>query len=214
MKSFVCLLIASVLVVLTVAPAEAASPHGLVTAARLKLEKVFGRQVIPSLTPSQVTQLQNLFEQKLRLLRAKNAILSNQACLAGKAEAVSAATTALANARDCTYNGLTFAEFAPLRDLCQSRGSLSGGALTAALQACVSIGRTAPGYTPPPCPPVGALKEDLMDATDALLSCGTGGLTLPAVESQLAAIDAQINNVLAGAPTPSNDPRFPTLQAF
>lgn len=214
MKSFVCLLLASVLVALSASHAEAAMSAGVLTAARLKLEKILGRQIIPTLSPNQVTQLQSLFERKLRLLRLKNAILAQADCLVGKAEAVRAATTALANARDCTYNGLTFAQFAELRDLCEDRDGLTGAALTQAQQACVDIGRSPPNYAPPSCPSVSALKADLASATEALLACGTGGLTLATVENQLRTIDTQINNVLAGQPTPSNDPRFPSLEAF
>lgn len=215
MKSFVCILVASVLFAFTVSHADAATTTGLITAARLKLEQVFGRQkVTPNLSAAAVARLQVIFERKVRLLRLGNAIAAYSGCLAGKQEAVTSATKALNSARDCTYNGLTFAEYAELRDLCQSRNSLSGNALTAALDACLKIGRTAPDYAPPVCPSVSGLKTQLAQATSDLLSCGTGGFTATQVENQLRAIDTEVTTILDGQPTPSNDPRFPALEAF
>lgn len=95
MKAIACLFLASVLVKLTFTFTIATVSKGLVTAAHFNLERAFGRQVIPSLTPVPLNQLQTSFEEMLRLLRAKNAILFIQDCQEGKRRAVTNAVTTL-----------------------------------------------------------------------------------------------------------------------
>lgn len=212
MKSVVLIAVFSLLFASTITTGEA-SAH-LTTTARLKLEKFLGRAVIPTLSQAQVSELQRLFERRLRLLRLRNAVLAQRECLATKRRAVGQATNALRAARDCTYNGLTWLEFTEYRRICDTRFTATGAALQAALEACALIGRAGPQYTPPPCANIASLKADLDAATEALLACGAGALTLQEIEALLAAVEQLITAVLAGQPTPSNDPRFPTLDAF
>lgn len=105
MKLFACLFFASVLVVFTAAFTKATVSQDLITAARLKFERVIGRQIVPSLTLGSEDQLQTSFELKLGLLRATNAMLSKQDCLEAKKEAVMAAAIVFYDACDIRYEG-------------------------------------------------------------------------------------------------------------
>lgn len=173
---------------------------------RFGFENTFGRLRTSRLSIQQDPRLQQLLNERRRLVTLRSKILENRDCLKEKKDDIKKAQKEVNEARNCVYNGMTFESYLKLRDLCQKRFRLNGEAFAESIEACKSIGRLPPLYSPPTCPSVGKAKKYLESATEAIFDCDTEGMDLLDVTRAIKKVDKEIQKLYRDGPSPSNDP--------
>lgn len=172
----------------------------------IEFENTFGRLSTSILSRQQNSRLKELLDERRRLVILRSKILKSRDCLKEKKEDIEKGQKDLKEARGCNYNGMTFERFQKLRDLCNKRFGLNGKAFAESLEACRSIGRLPPSYTPPTCPSLAKAKKYLESAMDAIFDCGTDGMDLIDVTRAIKKVDDEIRKLYRDRPSPSNDP--------
>lgn len=173
----------------------------------LKFEEVIRQLDLTSLTRQQAAHLRDLIAQNRRFLVLREAKLNGETCRTARKRAVESSRAALKSGLGCEYNGLEVGQFRVLRDLCDRRGELKPGhGLGKRLKACRDIGRKAPEFTPPVCPPTATLRVRLNNAIAKFNACETTGFTLEEINNELKRIHDDVLNLVHNGVAPSNEP--------